>query len=260
MLIEDRFNLEYLRIGQADIQRLERKLYGYLQEEMVEHETRAKKGVTWDTVRIDKSVKFQSNRLISMRIENQEVQHNSVFDIDDMEFSKCNSISLQFSSPSGNKSVSIKMREGSDWDFGVRIAVSGADRRFVHTAVQDLREALNAAAPIGAFYRRFRLVINAALIATWVGSVIVGERFIVKDLYMIGISVPSFIGSWIGVLASAIGALFIVSNFSALFPKLEFDFGPSHMRPVAKARKALVYMVGTFLFPFFVGALVNFLI
>jgi hypothetical protein len=194
---------------------------------------------------------------------------DQIFDNDVIDLRKTISVDFSYYNSQSSKSVTISFKEGDDRLFSESsFSISGGDPRWVDATFAEIETALEATKPQSNVFRKWRPLLSAILavfIGYSFGKIIIllspresgpSPRLIQFAethpplLYLIAIGVFYLMG--------ILPALGVTSWVGELWPSIEFDFGPEHLRQKKQLRGRSAAIVTLFLLPVLIDVIERF--
>lgn len=194
---------------------------------------------------------------------NTEADSDAIFDNDVIDLQKSLSINLRYANYKSGKSVSAGFREGDEGlILNSSFSVSGNDPAWVDATFADMDRIVDSIRPQSTAFKRFRPLITTLLAFSigWSTQLIWG--LLLPDSVYSG-PPPSWViflrhhlafAYAIEVVITYVGgiipAMFVSSWVARLWPSIEFDFGPEHLKQTKRVRARLSTVAALLLLPF----------
>ena len=200
-----------------------------------------------------------------------ETDNEVIFDNDVLDLQKSLSIDFRYSNYRNGRSIRVGLKEGNSIWSHSSFSVSGEDTGWVDAAFADLTRIFGAVRPQSDIFKRFRWL-AAVVLATAIGYsvAVVMSLFIPTDThetipawvqyvkfhpplrYLVKYAADCLIGS--------LPAWLVINWIGRLWPSIEFDFGPEHLKQRKQLRARLGVVAGLLLLPFALEAFERFVL
>lgn len=218
-----------------------------------------------------KTISFNGRNSISIKNENESSDIADIYDLSELNLKKTESIEFDYNFSSKNwTSVSLKLVENSSYLSGAILDIETDDEEFLYKTVNNMQSIFCACKPVGKLYHKYKTLFY---VFVWMLiTVLLANSYIFfKTIFnVLGIKPENshlLLHNHILIYALcyslfAIGAVFqmplAITYIEKIFPKLEFDFGPQHLRPRLMVRKRIVITISVIIIPYIIGILVNY--
>ncbi len=202
-----------------------------------------------------------------------EADDDAIFDNDVIDLQKTYSIDFRYTNyrHKSGKSISVTLREGDTGStLGSSFVVSGKDTAWVDATFVELERIVSSIQPQSGAFRKYRPLVTA-LLAFSIGRSITTVFSAITPAP--SGPVPWWVESlrhhmWILyvalVISTYMAGIFPAMTVSAwvarLWPAIEFDFGPEHLKQNKRVRERLGVVAGLILLPFALTAFQQFVL
>lgn len=167
-----------------------------------------------------------------------------------IDLKRAQRISMEFEDRVGHREVGLFIVAGSERLSSIE--VEGPEQEWVGGKFRRIQTLIESARPRPAWIRHWALPSVVVFISTCLFV------FLEVLLSSKGIGETSYVPRWVLILM-AISPIHVamLNQLSKIWPMIEFDFGPAHMRTARTRRKAVGWVIGTLLLPVALGVITN---